>query len=177
VPSCSSIGIEGNFGLPLLRLHWKKELEQRFFSNSTRKPPKLTLTFKLVRARDQTRLPREFVANPFSVSRDISYMHKQKKSQTAPTKTTLCSSLCVVIIPFLFHAVNGNLSSVSCPSIFIYHCTPWIPEHYRAGLSFGGRLIRRHGRKSRGDGGTRPPRICTEGDGNDVRPSPRIHHI
>ena len=27
-----------------------------------------------------------------------------------------------------------------------------------------------HGRKSRGDGGTRPPRICTEGDGNDVRP-------
>jgi len=27
-----------------------------------------------------------------------------------------------------------------------------------------------HGRKSRGTGGTRPPRICTEGDGNDVRP-------
>jgi len=42
----------------------------------------LTLTFKLIRARDQTRLPCEFGANPFSGSRDISYTNK--KSQTVP---------------------------------------------------------------------------------------------
>jgi len=40
-------------------------------------PWPLTLTFKLVRVRDQTRLPREFVANPFSSSRDISYTNKK----------------------------------------------------------------------------------------------------
>jgi len=37
----------------------------------------VTLTFKLVRARDQTRLPREFGANPFSGSRDISCTNKE----------------------------------------------------------------------------------------------------
>jgi len=48
------------------------------------------LTFKLVRARDQTRLPCEFVANPFGGSRDISYTNK--KSQSAKNRT-LRSSL------------------------------------------------------------------------------------
>jgi len=38
-------------------------------------PSLLTLTFKLVQAKDQTRLPCEFGANPFSGSRDI--WHKQ----------------------------------------------------------------------------------------------------
>jgi len=33
----------------------------------------LTLTFKLVRARNQTRVPSEFGANPFSGSRNIAY--------------------------------------------------------------------------------------------------------
>jgi len=42
----------------------------------------VTLTFKLVRARDQRRLPGEFGANPFIGSRDISYTNK--KSLTAP---------------------------------------------------------------------------------------------
>jgi len=37
----------------------------------------LTLTFKLVRARDQICLPCEFGANPFSGSQDISYTNKQ----------------------------------------------------------------------------------------------------
>jgi len=37
----------------------------------------LTLTFKLARARDETRLACEFVANPFSGSGDISYTNKQ----------------------------------------------------------------------------------------------------
>jgi len=51
----------------------------------------LTLTFKLVRARDQTRLPCEFSENPFSGSRDI--FHTQtKKSQTAlKTEPYLCA--------------------------------------------------------------------------------------
>jgi len=35
------------------------------------------LTFKLVRATDQTRLPCEFGPNPFSGSRDISYTYKK----------------------------------------------------------------------------------------------------
>ena len=42
----------------------------------------LTLTFKLLRARDQTRLPCEFGANPFGGSRYI--LHTDKKLQTAP---------------------------------------------------------------------------------------------
>jgi len=46
----------------------------------------LTLTFKLLRATDQKRLPCEFRANPFSGSRDIWGTNKNeqtKKSQTA----------------------------------------------------------------------------------------------
>jgi len=37
----------------------------------------VTLTFKLVRARNQTRLPCEFGANPFSGSQYISYANKK----------------------------------------------------------------------------------------------------
>jgi len=44
----------------------------------------LTLTFKLIQARDQTRLPCEFGVNPFSGSRDTSYTNKTK--QTGGTK-------------------------------------------------------------------------------------------
>jgi len=42
----------------------------------------VTLTFKLVRASNQTRLPCEFGANLFSGSRDISYTDKNRL--TAP---------------------------------------------------------------------------------------------
>jgi len=37
----------------------------------------LTLTLKLILAMDQTRLPCEFVANPFSGSQDISYTNRK----------------------------------------------------------------------------------------------------
>ena len=47
------------------------------------------LTFKLVRARDQTRLPCEFGANPFSGSRDFSYTNKK---QTDGAKNGTCRS-------------------------------------------------------------------------------------
>ena len=48
----------------------------------------------VLRARDQTRLPCEFGANPLRGSRDISYTNKQtKKSQTAQKNRTLRSSL------------------------------------------------------------------------------------
>jgi len=40
-------------------------------------PWSLTLTFKLVQVRDQTRLPCEFGANPFSGSQYISYTNKK----------------------------------------------------------------------------------------------------
>jgi len=46
----------------------------------------VTLTFKLVRARDQRRLPGEFGANPFSGSRDISYTNK-KVTDSAKNRT------------------------------------------------------------------------------------------
>jgi len=46
----------------------------------------LTLIYKLVRARAQTRLPCEFGANPFSGSGDISYTNK-KVTVSAKTET------------------------------------------------------------------------------------------
>ena len=42
----------------------------------------VTLTFKLVRARGQIRLPCEFGTNLFSGSRDISYTNKQVLSSS-----------------------------------------------------------------------------------------------
>jgi len=56
----------------------------------------LTLTFKLARARDQTRLPCEFGVNLFSGSRDISYINKKVKDSAK--NRTLRSSLRAVII-------------------------------------------------------------------------------
>jgi len=54
-------------------------------------PWSLTLTFKLVRARDQTRLPREFGANPFGGSRDISYTNKKTQTDGAKNRTSRSS--------------------------------------------------------------------------------------
>jgi len=54
-----------------------------------------TMTFKLIRARDQTRLHCEFGANPFSGSRDISYTTKKQtdgtKKQNNPQLTACCN--------------------------------------------------------------------------------------
>jgi len=44
----------------------------------------VTLTFKLVPARDQTHLLCEFGTNPFSGSRDISYTNKNNHRLMAP---------------------------------------------------------------------------------------------
>jgi len=76
-------------------VHFQSKMFQQI--ETARRPPKgpknvvfvpgdldlwpLTLTFKLVRARDQTHLPCEFGANPFSVSRDISYANKKSYRQ------------------------------------------------------------------------------------------------
>jgi len=56
----------------------------------------VTFTFKLVRARNQTRLPCEFGANLFSGSRDISYINKKTQTDGAKNRTRH-SSLYVVI--------------------------------------------------------------------------------
>jgi len=58
-------------------------------------PWPLTLTFKLVRVRDQTRHPYEFGANPFSSSGDISYTNKKPQNDGANNRT-FHSSLHVV---------------------------------------------------------------------------------
>ena len=54
----------------------------------------MTLTFKLIPARDQTRLSCEFGAYPFSGSRDISYTNKKVTDSTK--NRTLCNLLCTV---------------------------------------------------------------------------------
>jgi len=59
-------------------------------------PWHLTLTFKLVCARDQTCPPCEFGENMFSSSRDISYTNKEPQTDGAKNRT-FCSSLRVVI--------------------------------------------------------------------------------
>jgi len=56
----------------------------------------LTLTFKLVRARDQTRLSCELGANPFSGSPDISYTNKKLPTDGVKNRT-FRSSLRAVI--------------------------------------------------------------------------------
>ena len=48
-----------------------------------------SLTFKLVRASDQTRLPCEFDINPFSSSGDISYTNKKKTTDWQHQKQNL----------------------------------------------------------------------------------------
>jgi len=58
----------------------------------------LTLTFKLFRARDQTRLACEFGANPFSGSRDI---HTQTKVIDSAKNRTLRSSLRAIIMTII----------------------------------------------------------------------------
>jgi len=62
-------------------------------------PWPLTLTFKLVRVREQTRLPCEFGTNPFSGSRDIWFTNKIKKQKvTDSTKNRTLRSLLRVVI-------------------------------------------------------------------------------
>ena len=69
-------------------------------------PWPLTLTFKLVRARNQTHLLCKFGANPFSSCGDISYTNK--KPQTDGVNNRTCrSSLCAVNI--VVSAENENV--------------------------------------------------------------------
>jgi len=54
----------------------------------------VTMTFKLVRARQQTRLPREFGANRLNGSQDISHAERRRQKQNLEqlgecSKTTL----------------------------------------------------------------------------------------
>jgi len=72
----------------------KIKLQQRCFSKHKPQasPPKLSLTFKRVRARDQTRLPCEFGTKPFRDSGDISYTNQKV---TAP-KTEPYAVHCVL---------------------------------------------------------------------------------
>jgi len=53
----------------------------------------VTLNFKLLRARDRTRILCEFGANPFSGSGDISYKNKKYHRLAAPKNRTSGSSL------------------------------------------------------------------------------------
>jgi len=63
----------------------------------------LTLTLKLVRARDQTFLPcefGEFGANPFSGPGDISYTNRKKQTDGAKNRTVRSSLRAVLTKPY-----------------------------------------------------------------------------
>jgi len=53
----------------------------------------LTLTFKLIQARDQTSLPCEFGTNSFSSARHISYTNKQKSHRLPNTEPYAVQSM------------------------------------------------------------------------------------
>jgi len=78
----------------------------------------LTLTFKLVRAKDRTRLPCEFGANPFSGSRDIWGTNK-KSSQTA-LKTEL----------HLRAVIKGAVILRSILECFSSVCYKWLRQSF-----------------------------------------------
>jgi len=69
-------------------------------------PWPLTLTFKLVRARDQTRLPYKFGTNLFSRSRDISVTNEQKKTKK---RTNNLSQTALKTEPFLACGKNCSM--------------------------------------------------------------------
>jgi len=77
----------------------------------------LTLTFKLIRARDQTRLPCEFGANPFSGSRYISYTNKNtdwdwgRQKQNLPQFTTRGNYQLITVEEPLIHK-NDQLHAI-----------------------------------------------------------------
>ena len=69
----------------------------------------LTLTSKLVRARDQTRVPGEYSANPFSGSRDISYTNEQKSYRQRQKRTLRSSQRAVITVRKKRHTGCGHL--------------------------------------------------------------------
>jgi len=74
----------------------------------------LTLTFKLVRTRDQARLPCEFGANPFSGSPDISYT----KTHTDSAKNrTFRSSLRVVKRNKNYFGEHSKPTQIACTNV------------------------------------------------------------
>jgi len=83
-------------------------------------PWPLTLTFELVSAKDQTRLPCQFGANPFSGFRDISYTNE--KSHSAKNRI-LRSSLRAVMISvpyFLWPSYGTRQAIIFLSSRFFY---------------------------------------------------------
>jgi len=56
----------------------------------------LTLTFKLIRASDETRLPCEVDAHPLSGSGDISYTNKKTQTDGAKNRTSRSSPRAVI---------------------------------------------------------------------------------
>jgi len=71
----------------------------------------VTLTFKHVRARDQTRFPCEYGAKPFSRSPDISYTNKKPQTDGAKNRT-FRSSPRAVKITSLWSTMHGNFGEV-----------------------------------------------------------------
>jgi len=82
----------------------------------------VTLILKLVGARDQTRLPCEFGANPFSGYRDISHSNKKVTDSAKTQNRTLRSSLCAVKVHYTKEVVQkAECRGASAPLI---RCCP-----------------------------------------------------
>jgi len=75
-----------------------------------------SLTFKLARVRDQTRIPCEFGANPFSGSGNISYTNKKQQTDGAKNRT-LRSSLHVVITPPPTPPLHHSITAATASSV------------------------------------------------------------
>jgi len=97
---------------------------QRVFVADDLRP--LTLTFKLVQARDQTRLSCKFGLNLLSSSRDIWFLNKKAKSQTALNRTqnltqfTACGNYLFLFLNTMYMCMmcmylkTGDVVSVFC---------------------------------------------------------------
>ena len=149
--NCSAIGFDRSIERGNLFMATSITLEQRcFFSNINRtQAAEIDLdlhTRPSIRARDQTCLPCEFGANPFSGSRDISYTNK--KVTDSATNRTLRSSLNCVRVA---NCVSLNLFPLAelivCLIFFKIIDSYNNPKMHNAKLSFTSRtadyLIRR----------------------------------
>ena len=75
----------------------------------------MTLTFKLIQARYQTRLPSEFHANPFTGSRDISYSNKKHRLTSPKREPSAVHCVCGnEIVALVGAACNCNSHSRRC---------------------------------------------------------------
>jgi len=69
----------------------------------------VTLTIKLVRGRDQTCLPCEFGANPFSSSQDISYTNKKYRLTVPETEPSAVHRAAIIFLAYIHNGLHTKV--------------------------------------------------------------------